>query len=162
MASGNVPEPDHSTSAPVHETRLLEMTNAGLDSLFRASPDGGIPDGDMQGMVLLFPGTRATTPLAAATHAVVWQGKVVNRRWGELKNKITPLGLRQITAQVSVGPSWVDDGPCVVLDYSKTSFVARLIRDELRLVAPDLYLGVVWARRRRVAWFWVRGPAERV
>jgi hypothetical protein len=31
--------------------------------------------------------------------------------------------------------------------------VARLVRDELRLVGPHLYLGVVWLARRRVLWF---------
>jgi len=31
-----------------------------------------------------------------------------------------------------------------VLDYSKTSLVARQIRDEIREVAPGVFLGVVF------------------
>jgi hypothetical protein len=32
----------------------------------------------------------------------------------------------------------------VVLDYSKTSLVAKWIRDEIRLLSPNLYLGRVY------------------
>jgi len=76
-----------------------------------------------------------------------------------LRNKITPFSLRLIAARVTLDRSWVDDRPCVLLDYSKTSVVASMVRDEIRLVAPDLYLGVVWMWRRRVGWFTLRGRA---
>ncbi len=159
MAAGSDREPAHSSSAVTDEAALLQMTNREIDSLFRSSPDGGVPDGDMRGTALLFPGTWAAKPLAAAIRVIAWQGKVVDRRRGELKNKITPFGLRLIRARVSIAPAWVDDAPCVLLDYSQTSFVARMVRDEIRLVAPDLYVGVVWLWRRRVAWFTLRGLA---
>ena len=74
-----------------------------------------------------------------------------------LRNKITPLRLRQIVAQLEVADSWVDDRPCVVLDYSYTSNVAKMVRDEIRLVAPGLYLGVIWMWHRRIGWFTLRG-----
>jgi hypothetical protein len=31
-----------------------------------------------------------------------------------------------------------------------------MVRDEVRLVAPGLYLGVVWLWKRRVGWFTLR------
>jgi hypothetical protein len=145
--------------AAVTEAALLAMSNVALDRLFRTSPAGVVPDGTMRGTVLALPGTRLARPIAALTYAFLWQGKVVDRRRGVLKNKITPLRLRSIRALVSPAPSWVDARPCVVLDYSRTSLVARLVRDELRLVGPHLYLGVVWLSRRRVLWFTLRGPA---
>jgi hypothetical protein len=46
--------------------------------------------------------------------------------------------------------SWVDGRPCIVLDYSRTSFVASMVRDEIRELAPGVYLGVVFVRRRRL------------
>ena len=61
-----------------------------------------------------------------------------------LRNRITALGLNAIVAEVYLGKSLLDDKPCVVLDYSKTSLVAKWIRDEIRLVAPHLYLGRVY------------------
>lgn len=145
-------------SAPT-ERVLLSMTNAELDRLFRASPAGVVPDGTMRGTVLALPGSPLAQPVAALTYAFLWQGKVVDRRRGVLKNRITPVRLRSIKALVSPAPSWVDARPCVVLDYSRTSTVARLVRDELRLVGPHLYLGVVWLSRRRVLWFTLRDVA---
>jgi hypothetical protein len=142
------------------EPALLAMSNTALDRLFRASPAGVVPDGNMRGTVLALPGTPLAKPIAALTYALLWQGKVVNRRRGVLKNKVTPLRVRSIKALVSPDPSWVDARPCVVLDYSRTSLVARLVRDELRLVGPHLYLGVVWVSRRRVLWFTLRDPTD--
>jgi hypothetical protein len=37
-----------------------------------------------------------------------------------------------------------------VLDYSKTSIVAHLVRDEIREIAPGVYLGLVFLGRRHV------------
>jgi len=42
-----------------------------------------------------------------------------------------------------------------VLDYSKTSFVARLIRDEIREVAPGRFLGIVYWGKRKIANFFL-------
>lgn len=150
------PEHGRQGTVPVDESQLLRMPNTELDELFRASPPGDIPDGDMRGTVLLLPGTPAAPALAAGAYALAWQGKVVDRERRLLKNKITPLRLRLIAAALVVEASWVDGLPCVVLDYSRTSFVAGMVRDEIRLVAPNLYLGVVWTWRRRVAWFTLR------
>jgi hypothetical protein len=151
------PEPAP-VSLLVDEPRLLAMTNRQLDALFRASPSGDIPSGNMRGTVLMFPGTAVAKPLAAAIYLVAWQGKVVSHEHRLLKNKVTPLRLRLIPAQLDVVPSWVDDRDCVVLDYSRTSEVARMVRDEIRLVAPGLYLGVVWMWHKRVGWFTLRSP----
>ena len=37
----------------------------------------------------------------------------------------------------------MDRTSAILIDYSKTSFVAQKIRDEIR-VAPELYPGKVW------------------
>jgi hypothetical protein len=50
----------------------------------------------------------------------------------------TPSWLRCIRA-----PSLFDGKECIVLDYSKISLVANRIRDEIRLIAPNFYLGRV-------------------
>jgi len=46
--------------------------------------------------------------------------------------------------------SWYDGKPCIVLDYSKTSIVAHLVRDEIREIAPGVYLGLVFLGRLHV------------
>lgn len=77
-----------------------------------------------------------------------------------LVNLVGPLRMRAIRARLSRDRSWVDGEECVLIDYSATSTVARMVRDEVRLVAPGLYLGVVWVRRRRAGWFTLRQPGS--
>jgi hypothetical protein len=142
------------------ESDLLRRSNRQLDELFRGSPAGDAPGGDLDGTAIAFPGTHLAVVLAKLAYWVAWQGKVTNASRTELKNKITPLRLRAIKAQIYPEASWVDGKPCVVLDYSKTSLVARMVRDEIRLVDIGLYLGVVWLRKHRVAWFTLRMKDE--
>jgi hypothetical protein len=143
----------------VTDAALLGMSNADLDALFRTSPSGDIPDGRLRGTVLLWPGTRACGILARAAYLLLWRGKVVDRRRGTLLNLLSPLAVQSVKARVSHAPSWVDGEPCVLIDYSRTSLVARKVRDEIRLVGPGIYLGVVWLMKRRVAWFTLREPS---
>ncbi len=115
-----------------------------------------MPTGDADGTVLLWSGTWLGLAAARVARAVGWQGKAFDADGRGLRNKITPFGVRAIRAQVYPGQSWVDGGDCIVLDYSKKSLVARWVRDEIRLVGPDHFLGVVWLRHRRVAAFSLR------
>jgi hypothetical protein len=138
------------------ENDLLAMSNRELDALFRASPAGPVPAGALDGVALLFPRTPLSRPVAALVRAVAWQGKVVDADRASLRNRILPPGLLAVVATVRVAGSLVDRRPCIVLDYSATSLVARGVRDEIRLVAPHLYLGVVWLFGRRVGWFTLR------
>lgn len=141
---------------PIDETALLGYRNGALDLLFRQSQAGAIPDGDTRGTLLAWPGTWLAKPLAVLVRVLVWQGKVLDRRERVLRNKLTPLGLRLVKARLSVAASWVDERDCVLIDYSETSFLARMVRDEIRLVGPGLYLGVVWLWRKRIGWFTIR------
>jgi hypothetical protein len=47
-------------------------------------------------------------------------------------------------AEDAKAASWLDGKECIVLDYAKTSLVAKHIRDEIRLIAPNFYLGRVY------------------
>ncbi|QRY52395.1 hypothetical protein [Mycolicibacterium septicum] len=150
------PEPELTRRMALDESLLLGYPNSALDLLFRQSGAGPIPDGDTRGTLLAWPGTWLAKPLALLVRVIIWQGKVLDRREGVLRNKVTPFGLRLVKARLSVASSWVDDGDCVLIDYSTTSFLARMVRDEIRQVGPDLYLGVVWLWRKRVGWFTIR------
>ncbi|MET0382162.1 MAG: hypothetical protein ABW032_01945 [Burkholderiaceae bacterium] len=131
--------------------QLLEMTQAQLDDLFRASPAGAIPSGEAVGTAIIAPNTKYSAPIAKIVNHFAWQGKVFDAERKLLKNRITALGLEAIIASVYVGPSWMDGKDCIVLDYSQTSLVAHWIRDEIRLIAPNLYLGkVYWSKERLI------------
>ena len=129
---------------------LVEETIEGLGELFGAGTAGAIPDGRGKGTVLLGTGGRVARAAAALCYALAWRGKVVNARQGRLKNIVTPLGIQAIEAAVYKQDSWYDGEPCIVLDYSKTSFVARQIRDEIREISPGVFLGLVFWGRRHV------------
>jgi hypothetical protein len=146
-------------AAPALDERdLMRLTNRELDDVFRANPPAPLPAGDLRGTALVFNGTLACRIIAKLAYLFAWQGKRVDPDGRALVNRITPFRLPLIRALVSPERSWVDGKPCTLLDYSTTSLVATMVRDETRLVAPGLQLGVVWLWRRRVAWFTLRAP----
>ena len=130
--------------------RLLAMSQAQLDDLFRNSPAGDIPDGPAKGTAIIAPGTTYTENIAEIINHFGWQGKVFNAQKGLLKNRILVFGLEAIIARVYKAPSWLDGKECIVLDYSDTSLVAQRIRDEIRLIGPGFYLGKVYLGKERL------------
>jgi hypothetical protein len=138
--------------------RLLSMSKAELDELFRNSPAGDIPSGEAVGTAIISPGTRLSSPAAKFVHIFAWHGKVFDPIAGTLKNKILPIPTHAIAARVYKAPSWLDQKECIVLDYSKTSLVAQHVRDEIRLIAPGTYLGIVFWKRARLIAFALQFP----
>ena len=129
---------------------LIGDTADQLAKIFGSGVAGAIPNGRGKGTVLIGTGGPLARVAAALSYALAWRGKVVNAREGRLKNLVTPLAIRAIEAAVYKQDSWYDGETCIVLDYSKTSFVARKIRDEIREIAPGVFLGLVFWGRRHV------------
>jgi hypothetical protein len=131
--------------------RLLGLSQAQLDDLFKSSPAGDIPNGEAKGTAIVAPGTTYTEDIAEIVSHFAWQGKTFDAAKGVLRNRILPLGLNAIIAKVYKAPSWLDGKECIVLDYSDTSLVARWIRDEIRQIGPGQYLGkVYWDKKRLI------------
>jgi hypothetical protein len=143
---------------------LIGKSQAELDALFKNSPPGPIPQGDAEGEAIVHPGTFWSRLIARSVHALAWQGKVFtpnpDSNGATLENKITVAGIHAIVARVYYTASWLDQQECMVLDYSKTSLLARKIRDEIRLVDPaaKLYLGKVWWGQTRLVDFALKFP----
>jgi hypothetical protein len=129
---------------------LLKMSQTQLDDLFKNSAAGPIPDGPAEGTAIIAPGTTYTHEIAKLVNVFAWQGKTFDGAHGVLRNRILPLHLNAIVAEVYKGPSWLDQKECIVLDYSKTSLVAQWIRDEIRQIGPKIYLGKVYWEKRRL------------
>ena len=131
--------------------QLLTLSQAELDDLFTKSPAGPIPDGAAKGTAIIAPGTVFSKEIAEMINFFAWQGKTFDSARGVLTNKVSILGFSAIIAEVYKGESWMDQKECIVLDYSKTSMVAHWIRDEIRLVGPNFYLGkVYWGQKRLI------------
>jgi hypothetical protein len=132
---------------------LMEMSPAQLDEIYKNSPAGGIPDGQSNGTVIFVNGVSIGNVFSSFVKSLAWQGKVFYREQGFLLNRLTPVGLELVKAKVYRGESWLCDGESIILDYSKTSFVAQKIRDEIREVAPNIYLGQAYWDQTRVLCF---------
>lgn len=131
--------------------KLMKMTQQELDDLFRESPAGDIPDGEAEGTAIIAPGTEYTFFISQVVNHFAWQGKVFDSKKGLLKNRILAFGFEAIIARVYKGESWLDGKECIVLDYSETSLVASRVRDEIRLISPNFYLGkVYWGKDRLI------------
>jgi hypothetical protein len=146
-------------TTPLTVDSLLGMSQAELDELFKRSEAGPIPEGESQGAAIVHPGTFWARILRWIAYEFAWQGKVFTKyacpKCGEfvlatLENKITLASIREIAARVYYADSWIDGKRCIVLDYSRTSFFAKRIRDEIRMIAPGLYLGKVWWSKTRL------------
>lgn len=138
---------------------LARASRNELDTIFRKSPAGPIPVGKSRGTAMLIPGSWFDRVLQGLIRLLFWKGKIFAPATSDLKNRIGPFGIPLIRARVYTEKSWFADGPAVILDYSKTSFVAGKIRDEIREVTPGLYLGQVFWGKKRIALFMLEFPA---
>jgi hypothetical protein len=130
-------------------TDLVRMSQADLDALYQNSPIGEVPDGDSKGTAMIIPGSVLAKVLLPLIKLLAWQGKVFYREQEFLFNKVSLFSFKAIKAKIYRGESWVCEGEAIILDYSKTSFVAQKIRDEIREVAPGIYLGsAYWGKTR--------------
>ncbi len=138
---------------------FLRMSSEQLDEIFRNASVGEIPRGEGKGTAIIAPGKDINDDIARFVHIFTWKGKVFDPEKGELRNKILPLGHQAIVAKVYKDKSWFDEKECIVLDYSKTSLVAKWIRDEIREVAPGIYLGLVFWSKKKLIHFALQFPA---
>jgi hypothetical protein len=120
------------------------MTSQQLDQLFSSSPAGDIPNGPAKGTAIIASDTSFSPEIAEFVNLFVWEGKTFDAAHGVLRNRILAIGLNAIVATVYKGPSLLDNTECIVLDYSETSLVAHWVRDEIRLIDPNFYLGRVY------------------
>jgi hypothetical protein len=145
-------------------SELLDRSQTELDALFSQHTAGPIPAGNAEGEAIVCPGSFWSRLIARFVHSLAWQGKVFtpnpDGNGATLENKLTAVGVHGIVARVYYTSSWLDGRECIVLDYSKTSFLARKIRDEIRLIDPanKIYLGKVWWGETRLVDFALKFP----
>jgi hypothetical protein len=137
---------------------LVALSPDELTVLYRGGRASAPPTGWVPGQALVRPGTPAG-PIASQGAALVWQGKRF-REDGTARNRF--FGLPIVEGRLALGESWLDGQPSIVLDYSQTSRVYRPYRDEIREVAPGVFLGLMYDRRnhppRFVRFFALQAP----
>jgi len=128
---------------PLGVASLRRMDEAQLQALYRQGAVAGLPAGRVKGTVLPAPGKRRNAAMSAGAR-LVWQGKVVDPSGTIAVNRF--FGVPAVKGRLYQGQSWLDGGPSLILDYTGTSRVYANNRDEMRLIAPGLYLGLMHDR----------------
>lgn len=128
---------------PLGVASLRRMDEAQLQALYSQGTVAGLPAGHVRGTVLPAPGTRRNAPMSVGAR-LVWQGKVVDPSGTIAVNRF--FGVPTVRGRLYQGESWFDGGPALILDYAGTSRVYADNRDEIRLIAPGLYLGMMHNR----------------
>jgi hypothetical protein len=105
--------------------------------LFGRGEVGCPPQGPMRGIVLWSDG--AHPHLKARTQGTLWKGKEFHCD-GSFTNRWLG-GIHAGGATISVESSWRDGQPCFVMQYGPDARVFANVRDEIRQIAPDLWLG---------------------
>jgi hypothetical protein len=122
---------------------LARMCPAQLDQLYQASCAAPLPSGKINGRALIRPGTSFAVPRSRAAR-LLWQGKVFHPEDCTAINRF--FGMRVIRGKLYYASSWMDGRPSLILDYQDTSLLYGPYRDEIRQVAPGLFLGLMYER----------------
>jgi hypothetical protein len=149
------------------------MSLAELEALYRSSTcpsDMHAADGALIGRMLAVRSvpSRLAAPLRrwAAAPSFVWEGKTFQAHSDRHGTGINRVALSSVLGRQNLfpfdtafGPSAIDGGPTLVLDYDLATNPAyiRHVHDEIREVSPGLFLGpAMWKRgaaKVLVLWF---------
>ena len=121
---------------------LATLSAAQLEGLYRQGVSAPMPAGRVRGLAL-YPDSRFPRAKAKASR-VAWQGKIFDPATSTATNRF--FGANVIKGNVYAGQSWLDGNPALILDYQGTSKVYGNYRDEIRQVAPGVYLGLMHDR----------------
>jgi hypothetical protein len=121
---------------------LIGLDPSRLEALYAAGVARALPPGPIRGRALPLPGTRVARS-ASRVAGLLWQGKVIDESGDSAVNRF--FGMKIIRGYLAMGTSVRDGRPTLILDYGETSLIYRRYRDEIREVAPGVYLGLMFA-----------------
>jgi hypothetical protein len=142
----SLPAQPVATVQPALSAEQLERMNwCELEQIYHQAEPGAVPDGYAPGRAIYCPDSLLT-PARSRVTRTLWHGKLFCSADGTLINQWC-LGVHAIRARVYYGTSWLDGKPSIIMDYCGMSHVWANVRDELREVAPGLYLGIMYNRK---------------
>lgn len=127
--------------APTY-AQLKKLSVCELDRLFQQASPGEIPMGPARGQVLLMTDTKLPR-VRARLASSVWKGKTFEDN-GEFINQWP--GFQALRGQAEPGTSLFDGKPCLILAYAPDTPLFGNTFDEVREIAPGLYLGRLYER----------------
>ncbi|MBX9584925.1 MAG: hypothetical protein K2X87_31865 [Gemmataceae bacterium] len=125
---------------PLTERDLRRMDAAQLRALFLGSDMGTPLVGEARGRLVSLADRRG--PIKTGLTNAAWKGKTAEPD-GTFVNRWVG-GVHAIRSHYEVGPSLLDGRPALVVEYPPGTPILGKTRDELREVAPGLYLGPLY------------------
>ena len=116
---------------------LRQTTPCCWEVQFRKGTVECIPHGCTKGTVLYADGK--TPRVTARLQGIAWKGKNFHDD-GTFTNRWLG-GVQAVSTDTRVEPSWMDGQPCITMQYAPNAQVFGNVRDELRQIAPDVWLG---------------------
>ena len=121
---------------------LQKASECELNRFFEQAAPGPIPVGYARGQVLRM--TDAKLPrLQARLASSIWKGKHFEED-GAFINQWP--GFQALRSKAEFGTSWHDGKPAIVIEYPPNTPLFGNNRDELREIAPGLYLAKLYER----------------
>lgn len=115
---------------------LKKLSPCELQRLFEQSPPGEIPVGFARGQVLVMIDAKFPR-LNARLGSSLWKGKHFDADGGFINQW---PGFKALSSRADLGTSWLDGKPAIVIEYPPDTPIFGNNRDELRQVAPGLFL----------------------
>jgi hypothetical protein len=137
-----VPLSARAQECPPTLAQLKKMHECELTRLFENAPPGDIPTGYARGQVLLMIDAKLPR-LQARIASSIWKGKHIDGD-GEFVNQFP--GFKALHGKAELGVSSHDSKPCIVMSYPPDTPLFGNTWDELREVAPGLYLARLYER----------------
>ena len=126
------------------------LSRKSLDKLYAAGSYLEYPNGKYKGRPLFFISNLKLTPLNFLVN-ILWKGKEFNSTGRLLSNKILFLNL--FYGRYYLGKSKFDSTSTIILDYSKSSIVGFFVKDEIRKIGDNLFLGKAYVFGKFICYF---------
>jgi hypothetical protein len=136
-------DPGCSSCGPHCLEDLVGLSRCQLEALFTHAELTHPFIGTARGR-LVYLADRRLPKIKLQVSAALWRGKMATED-GYFVNRWIG-GRNAIDAHWVIGPSWVDGRPAVIMEYPPGTKLFWNMHDELREIAPGLYLGPVYER----------------
>jgi hypothetical protein len=123
-------------------TQLQRLSPCDLEQLYTRADIGTQPAGCTRGQVLCLADTRLAR-LKKCAFNLAWKGKCFECD-GSFINRWP--GFTALSSRAEPGASWYDGRPSLVMEYAPGTPLFANLHDEIREVAPGLYLGRLYER----------------
>jgi hypothetical protein len=140
--------------------QLEHLSPGELEQIYARAEMGPLPTGCTRGQVLCLANTRLPR-LKTCAFNLAWKGKCFEPD-GSFVNRWP--GFKALSSRAENGASWYDGRPSLVMEYAPGTPLFANLHDEIREIAPGLYLGRLYERcpcPRFVGFFALEQPCGR-